>query len=289
MFDYLSSYDRDILIRHIERRNIAHAYLFYGAEEENLDTTVLEFIKTVFCENSRYYCDRCIECEKIEKNENPDVTHVRRDGKNIRIRQIRNLQYEASLSPSEYEYNIFVIHMCEDMTQEAANAFLKTLEEPEENTVMILTASSRDSVLPTILSRCILIKVKDESADENLMESEMIYILETVREIAGSDSMNLMNASQKLSKDRLKATGYILFLMRFFTDVLLFKETDAPVRERFSGYLDFVSDFNSRVPAENLNRLINRSMEIYEAVQYNVNMKSAFINLLLDVEEASKV
>ena len=287
MFDYVNASDRDMLINHISRASIAHAYLFYGAGEEELDGTVQDFLKSMFCRNSDYYCGSCLDCERIEKNENPDVMHIRRDGRNIRIKQIRNLQYEASLSPSEYSRSVFVIHCAEDMTQEAANAFLKTLEEPEENTVMILTAQSREALLTTINSRCIPVRVKDKTGDADLSENEMLYLLEAVKETADGNSMQLINRASRLSKDRDKAESYILFLLRFYTDVLLFKKTDVPVKSIFGGYMEFVEFINARITTENLEWLIDRTMKTYEAVQYNVSMKSAFVNMLLDVEDAS--
>ena len=287
MFDYLNTSDRDMLLNHIKTGKIAHAYLFYGAGEEKMDFTVDEFIKTVYCKDAEYYCDRCLECEKINRNENPDVTHVYRDGKNIRIKQIRTLQYEATLSASEYAYSIFVIHLADQMTQEAANAFLKTLEEPAENTVMILTASSRQALLPTIISRCIPVKVTESGEENALTDSEKLYVLEAVREIASGNSMNLVNVSMKLSKERDKAVRFIAFMLRFFTDVLVYKESEAENKEENDEYMDFVIDFNGKVSFENLDVLIARTMEIYEAVQYNVNLKSAFMNLFINVEETA--
>lgn len=288
MFDYLRISDRDMLVNHIERKNVAHAYLFYGAEEEQMDLTVQEFIKSIYCTHSRFYCDSCVDCMRIDRGENPDVTHVRRDGKNIRIKQIRNLQYEATLSASEYEYNIFVIHMAEAMNQEAANAFLKTLEEPEENTVMILTAASREVILPTIISRCIPIKVLSRDNPDELQDSEKLYVLENMAQIASGNSMNLVAVATKLAKDRDRANATLLFIMKFLTDVMIFKESKRDLEESGEDYLRLVGEINGKITAERLSSLIELAMQIYEAVQHNVSMKSAFINLFIGVEEASR-
>ena len=128
MLDNLFETEKNILLNHIDKDTMSHAYLFYGAGEDVLDKTILEFLKTLYCKNSKYYCDECEECIKINTNNNIDITHIYKDSASIKIKQIRDMQYKISLSSSEYKYNIFVIHNADTMTIESSNAFLKTLE-----------------------------------------------------------------------------------------------------------------------------------------------------------------
>ena len=68
MFDNLLKTEKDILINHIEKDMLSHAYLFYGAKDDVLDKTVVEFLKTLYCKNDKFYCDECEECIKINTN-----------------------------------------------------------------------------------------------------------------------------------------------------------------------------------------------------------------------------
>ncbi len=90
----------------------------------------------------------------------------------IRIPIIRMLQHKINMSPNESQYKLYIIEDADLMTIQAANAFLKTLEEPPENTVIILTTSKPDALLPTILSRCQ--KIAFHSLNKNIIEDELI-------------------------------------------------------------------------------------------------------------------
>jgi len=90
----------------------------------------------------------------------------------IRIKNIRLLEYRASMSPNEGNYKVFLIEHADEMNTQAANAFLKTLEEPPSDTVIILTTSKPNSLLPTIISRCQ--QVNFQPLSRAVIEKELI-------------------------------------------------------------------------------------------------------------------
>lgn len=286
MFDHLLKTEKDILLNHIEKDTMSHAYLFYGAKEEILDNTILEFLKTLYCKNSRYYCNECDECLKINTNNNIDITHIYKDGASIKIKQIRQMQYKVSLSSSEYKYNIFVIHSADTMTLEASNAFLKTLEEPVKDTVIILSSSKKEMILPTILSRCIEIKVNDSKFDF-IQEEEKTYILENLLTIFKGNSLNNVNFSKKLAKDRNKVENYAVFIMKFLSDVLIYKESnlDITFNEDKNNYKDYIKEVNKLVTKHKLKQIIDKMLKINVMINYNVNASLAFLSLFMYIEE----
>ncbi|MGN8914138.1 hypothetical protein [Anaerofustis butyriciformans] len=287
MFDNLLKTEKDILLNHINNDTMAHAYLFYGAKEEILDNTILEFLKTLYCKNSRYYCDECNECLKINTNNNIDITHIYKDGASIKIKQIRQMQYKVSLSSSEYKYNIFVVHCADSMTVEAANAFLKTLEEPVKDTIIILSSSKKEMILPTILSRCIEIKVNDSNENATLSDEEKTYLLENLLSIFKGNNLNNVNISKKLVKDRNKVENYVVFIMKFLSDVLIYKESnlDITFNKDKNNYKNYVKEVNKLVTKHKLKKIIDKMLNINLMINYNVNASLAFLSLFMYIEE----
>jgi DNA polymerase III delta prime subunit len=130
---------KSFLEQSLNSGNFAHAYLFCGPSRTGKKTLALEFAKKIL---------------KIDgsKSFNPDLIAV--DNRNIRIEDMRRLTADLSLKPYSQSHKVAVIDNFESATDEAANSILKTLEEPAASTIIILIATSRHSVLPTILSRC---------------------------------------------------------------------------------------------------------------------------------------
>ncbi len=153
----------EILQNSIKTQNLAHAYLFFGQGTVGKRSTALEFAKAINCLNPIYQdsCGECLSCEKTNKQIHPDVFFLEpvktsataREGY-IRIDDIRELQKKIIYLPFEGKYKIVIIDQAEQLNLQAANAFLKSLEEPPKATIFILIASNIYRLLPTILSRC---------------------------------------------------------------------------------------------------------------------------------------
>ena len=160
----------------IESNRVAHAYLFTGVHAIGKTTLARVFAQTLQCLEPNAPCGKCNACQKISRDRHPDVRLVEgvpvgfkfdelspqaipprandRERRNLRIPQIRQLQHELSLSPFEGKYKIAIVRRFEEANEEAANAFLKTLEEPPSYVIIILTARDPSLLLPTITSRC---------------------------------------------------------------------------------------------------------------------------------------
>ncbi len=157
-----------ILTNSLLKGTVSHAYLFAGPEGVGKRLTAVNFAKAINCSplephgdklaKAEDSCDMCLSCKKIDGLNHPDIAMIAPEDGSIKIEAIRGLQGRLSFKPYEGKKKIAIITGAEDMTDEAVNAFLKTLEEPPGETVIILITSNLHSLLPTVISRCQIIK-----------------------------------------------------------------------------------------------------------------------------------
>ncbi len=139
-----------ILQRSLETERIAHSYLFLGRDGVGRRTAATAFARHLLCETGES-CGVCRECQRVVSDNHPGFRTIGGEG-GVGIDAVRELKHAASL-----RYKHFTVWLIEDAARlsiPAANAFLKTLEEPLGNTVFILTARSTEELLPTVVSRC---------------------------------------------------------------------------------------------------------------------------------------
>ncbi len=140
----------------------SHAYLFTGQAQIGKLTLAEDFARALNCTGSEKPCGVCRSCRTITERQHPDVRLVRRlpDKSEILVEQLRDLQHELALRPYEGRWRVALIENMHEANINAANAFLKTLEEPAPPVVLLLTAHSPEAVLPTIRSRCQLLPLR---------------------------------------------------------------------------------------------------------------------------------
>ncbi len=151
-----------ILSGMLDNNRIASSYLFAGPAGVGKKFTALQFIKAINClENKNdsliMACDICNSCKKTDSQLHPDVRIINPDEGVIKIDRIRELAEFLSFTPSEGNRKIIVVDDADRMNPNAGNAFLKILEEPPLDSTIILISSKAETLLDTILSRCIKI------------------------------------------------------------------------------------------------------------------------------------
>ena len=148
---------------------LAHAYLFVGPSQVGKATAARELALALTCRGEDPPCHRCRQCHEIEAGRHPDLELVgvgglceepdhrdhRTDGsKDIRICQVRRLERVLSRAPYEGQHRVVIVDPADALNVEAANAFLKTLEEPPASAVLILVTGREEALPPTVRSRC---------------------------------------------------------------------------------------------------------------------------------------
>ena len=160
----------------LEKKALAHAYLFVGPSHVGKMTLALNLAQALNCEGTEPPCGECTSCQKIAQGKHADVQIIgltidedSTEGKirkEIGIDQIRNIQHSASLPPFEGRYKVFIIDGAEFLSNEAANCLLKTLEEPEGKVIFMLLTTN-DKLLPaTVVSRCQRLQLRPLATSE---------------------------------------------------------------------------------------------------------------------------
>lgn len=169
------------LSRQIIQNKLSHAYLFLGQDKLGKRTTAIQFAKSIICANKseNFPCGTCAPCLNFSKGSYNDFFYLEKlsGKKGIVLEQVINLQKKLYLKSSKNNYKIVLINKAQYLTKEAANRLLKILEEPFPHTVFVLTGDSYINVLPTIRSRCQIIKfspVSDEGLD-NFFKTNKLF------------------------------------------------------------------------------------------------------------------
>jgi len=146
----------DLLLHDLKNSTVTHSYLFSGPPGVGKTKTAIRFAKVIACPDGG--CLKCPVCIAFKKRFHPDIQVIEAQGNFISIEQVRRIEHWVVFKPMEALRKIVIINEAERLTEEAANAFLKTLEEPPENVVFLILTSNQNALLPTIVSRCRQVK-----------------------------------------------------------------------------------------------------------------------------------
>ena len=155
----------EMLQQHIAANRLRHAYLFSGPQGVGRRTLALNFAQAINCPSPTapgVPCGTCRTCRQIAQMQQPDLTIIQSEaeGESLKVDQVRDLQHSLSLAPYESAYRVALLLRFNEATDGAQNALLKTLEEPNERVVLLVTADEPENLLPTIASRCELLRLR---------------------------------------------------------------------------------------------------------------------------------
>lgn len=324
----------DMLRQHVARNEIRHAYLIAGASGLGKRTLALRLAQALNCESpigAGVPCLICKTCKQIESMKHPDLNVIEptikdpKDGKTliphpngeIRIEQIRELQKTFNLKPYQSKYRVSLFIKFETANESSSNALLKTLEEAPAHAILILTAESPEQLLPTINSRCEILRLRPlpiETVTADLIqtgiEEEQARLLAHIsggrpgyarklmddatllekREERLNDLQTLLPAprvekfsyADKLSKDKDVMRQTILVWLSYWRDVLLRvagAET-ALINIDRNMEIEFLA---GRLDLSSARRVVGNLESTLEKMDRNVNSRLLAEVLLLDL------
>lgn len=306
-----------ILKRAIAHGTLAHAYIFAGEGGIGKKTVALTLAAAVNCSapSDDGGCGRCPSCAKMRSLSHPDIHIISPDGDEIKIDQVRDVQAELALKPFEGKKKILIVDDADRMNVAAANAFLKTLEEPPGDSIIILVTAAPGSLLPTIHSRCqkisfnplprrvladVLMKKRGVGEDEAVflaalargsigralsmdVEAEKAERGEVLQLIAGAAGMSggaIVAYAERWHKNREKFERFIEMGIEWLRDVLVYKETRDEGLVINKHFRDTIDRWARATPRE---RLLS-DIELFEAsrsmIEHRVSEQLVAENLL---------
>lgn len=140
----------------ISKDRLAHAYLFCGSRGVGKTSCARIFAKTINCTNRTpegEACNECASCREFNKGNSINIVELDAASNNS-VDDIRGLTEQVQVPPINAKYRVFIVDEVHMLSQQAFNAFLKTLEEPPEYVIFILATTEKHKIIPTILSRC---------------------------------------------------------------------------------------------------------------------------------------
>src|ERR1051325_588394 len=225
----------------LQRGRLAHAYLFVGDRGSGKEAMARELAKAVNClRNKDDACDQCVSCRKIEAGNHPDVQWIRPESKSRRITmaQIREAIRTIYLKPNEGRIKVMVLADAECLQHEAANSFLKTLEEPAANSILLLLASSPEQLLETILSRCLRIQFASTGVEK--LSADQEKVVDLMADVLAQRNGAVIGKTYRL-------LGQIMETLKTIREV---KETEVAARMQIEKYADADPDYREKLEKE---------------------------------------
>lgn len=312
----------DMLKKHIVNGTTRHAYLFAGPPGIGRRTLALRFAQALNCRTPvdvGIPCGQCRDCKQIEAMHHADITIVQADseGGTLKVDQIRETRRMLTLKPYQANYRVALFLRFQEANDNAANALLKTLEEAPSYAVLILTADNPEQLLPTIVSRCEVLRLRplhiegiQRELEQRGMEAggaKLIahisggrfgYTLRLIeneallekREERLNDLQSLISASRvekfayadKLSKDKESMRQAVLIWLSYWRDVMLRSaQADTPL-VNIDRNVE-IEDLAGRLDLSAARRTTSALEDALEKMERNVNPRLLAEILLLDL------
>ena len=312
----------DMLKKHVINGTTRHAYLFSGPPGLGRRTLALRFAQALNCPtpvSAGIPCGTCRDCKQIESMHYADLSVVQADseGGTLKVDQIREVRKTLTYKPYQSKYRVALFLRFHEANDNAANALLKTLEEAPSYAVLILTADNPEQLLPTILSRCEVLRLRPlrieevkrdltgrgvESNRANLIAHisggrpgyarrlvEDDQLLEK-REERLNDLLILLPASRvekfkyadQLSKDKDSMRQTILFWLSYWRDVMLRTAQATGPLVNVDRNVE-IEDIAIRMDLSSARRVVSGLEEALEKMDRNVNSRMLAEVLLLDL------
>ncbi len=303
---------------------VSHAYIINGEKSSGKEFIAKVFAMALQCEKREEEpCQECHSCKQALTDNHPDIIRVSHEKPNtISVDDIRaQVNNDVAIKPYSGPYKIYIINEAEKMTPQAQNAILKTLEEPPEYAVILLLTTNVNSLLPTILSRCVVLNMKpvsDELVKKYLMEqlrvpdykaevcvafargnigkaralassedfenvkSEALSLLKYIKDMELNE---IIAAIKKITEYKLEINDYLDILAIWYRDVLLFKATNDVNHLVFREEIQSLRKIAQRSSYEGIEKIIEALDTAKYRLDANVNFELTMELLMLTIQE----
>ncbi len=303
---------------------VSHAYILNGERGSGKKMLANLFAQTLLCEEGGPDpCGHCHSCMQAQSGNHPDIIRVTHEKPNsISVDDIREqVNQTVDIRPYEGPYKVYIIPQAEMMTVQAQNALLKKLEEPPAYVVLLLLTENADQLLPTITSRCVMLKLRNikdtlikkylveqlgvsearadmctafaqgnvgratmlaQSEHFNEIREEAIQLLKYVDEMSLDE---IMKAVTRCTAYKLEITDYLDIIMIWFRDVLYYKATKDLSKVVFKDQISYIEKRAEKSSYEGIQQILE-SLETAKArLRANVNFELVMELLFLTIQE----
>ncbi len=307
------------LIKSSENDAISHAYILDGKEKTGKELIAKTFAKLLLCENSKSSpCLKCSSCISFESGNNPDFFLIDNDKKSLGVLDVRQkLIKNLQTKPFKYKYKIFIIKNSHNMTAQAQNAILKTIEEPPSFAVFIFLTKNYNSFLPTILSRCILFKIRpispylienfliSKGINKNVAKFYSIYsrgsigkaldiscsekfisfrkdIISDIEKLDSLDLIQMYNLINKYEKIKNDIDEVINIYLLIYRDSLIFKQTNNfkyVIQKDIEECIKKISHMSIKNLINKIEALLKTKIYLSQNSNFNMTMECLFLKL----------
>ena len=305
---------------------VSHAYILNGERGSGKRLLANLFAMSLQCQNREEdgeACGKCQSCKQAQNGNQPDIIKVTHEKPNtISVDDIRTqVNNDIVIKPYSSKYKIYIIPEADLMSAQAQNALLKTIEEPPEYAVIMLLTENAEALLPTIRSRCVMMKlrnIKDQLVKKYLMEhlhvpdyqaeidasfaqgsigrakeaatsqefAEMTQNALRILKYANTmEVYELSDAIKSLSEDKQNINDYLDIFQFWFRDVLMFKATQEIDNLVFKQEINFIREQAKQRSYENLENILDSIQKTKVRLKANVNFDLAFELLFLTIRE----
>src|SRR5690242_3261164 len=312
----------DMLKKHVVNGTVRHAYLFAGPPGLGRRTLALHFAQALNCQTPvapGIPCGECRDCRQIAAMQHADLTVIQADaeGGTLKVDQIREARRSLTLKPYQANYRVALFLRFQEANDNAANALLKTLEEAPSYAVLILTADNPEQLLPTIVSRCEVLRLRPLQVDQVQKELENRGLegdrAKLIAHISGgrfgyaqrligdasllgwreerlNDLQSLISASRvekfayadKLARDKESMRQAVLVWLSYWRDVMLRTAHASTPLVNVDRNVE-IEDLAQRLDLSIARGVVSSLEQVLEKMERNVNSRLLAEVLLLDL------
>lgn len=308
----------------ISTNKVSHAYIINGERSSGKEFIARIFAMTLQCEKGETEpCGECHSCKQAMSNNQPDIIYIGHEKPNtIGVEDIRGqINNDIGIKPYSSPRKIYIMNEGEKMTVQAQNALLKTLEEPPEYAVILILTTNVEALLPTILSRCVVLNMKpvpDAKVKKYLMEELSVpdykanicvafargnigkakllasseefekvkdEAITLVKYINDMEINEIVKAIKKITEYKFDVNDYLDILSVWYRDVLLYKATKDINSLIFKDELQQIRRVADRSTYEGIETIVNALQQAKRRLEANVNFDLTMELLLLTIKE----